>query len=73
MLRPEFLQLQALLMLAVDLLMLSVIKKIDFEDPVQLILFALCLRFTLFTYNIALGIAASPIAYPLTALAARRT
>lgn len=73
MLNPSFLQLAcAPALILVGVLMLSSLKKIDFEDPVQAIPAALTVAFMVFTYNITLGIAASLVAYPLVAVAAKR-
>ena len=72
-LNPSFLQLaSAPALIAVGLLMLSTAKRIDFDDMVQVIPATIAIAFMLFTFNIAMGIAASLIAYPLAALAAGR-
>ncbi len=63
---PEILQLaSAPALVAVGFLMISLLGKIDVHDPVQVITLGLAVSFMLFTYNIALGIAASLVAYPL--------
>ncbi len=68
---PHFLQLaSAPALIAVGVMMMSVAKHIDFTDPTQAIPATITIAFMLFTYNIALGIAAGLIAYPLTAAAA---
>lgn len=72
-LNPGFLQLaSAPALIAVGILMMSVVRHIDFTDIVQVIPTVITMAFMLFTYNIALGIAAGLVAYPLTALAAGR-
>ncbi len=73
MLNPSFLQLaSAPALIAVGILMMSVVKNIDFSDVVQVIPVTITIAFMLFTFNIALGIAASLVTYPLVALAAGR-
>ena len=52
--------------------MMSVVQHIDFTDIVQVVPTVITIAFMLFTYNIALGIAAGLVAYPLTALVAGR-
>ncbi len=72
-LNPGFLQLaSAPALIAVGILMMSVVQHIDFTDIVQVIPTVITMAFMLFTYNIALGIAAGLVAYPLTALVAGR-
>ncbi len=69
MLKPEFLQLaSAPALMVVGILMLSVVKNIDFDDPLQVATLAITVGFMIFTFNIALGIAAGLVAYPLLAL-----
>ncbi len=64
-----FLQLaSAPALVAVGILMMSMLGKIRFDDMVHVVPLAATLGFMLFTYNIALGIAASLVTYPLTAL-----
>jgi len=71
---PTILQLaSAPALIAVGILMMSVLGKIDFTDPVHYIPAAATLMFMIFTFNIAMGIAASLIAYPLTAALLGRT
>ncbi len=66
---PGFLQLaSAPALIAVGILMMTVLGKIDFNDPLHYIPAAATIMFMIFTFNIAMGIAASLIAYPLTAL-----
>ncbi len=70
-LNPGFLQLaSAPALIAVGILMMSVVRHIDFTDIVQVVPTVITMAFMLFTYNIALGIAAGLVAYPLTALVA---
>lgn len=70
---PSFLQLAcAPALIVVGILMLSALKRIDFDDPVQAVPAALTVAFMVFTYNITLGIAASLVAYPLVATAVGR-
>ena len=72
-LNPGFLQLaSAPALIAVGILMMSVVQHIDFTDIVQVVPTVITIAFMLFTYNIALGIAAGLVAYPLTALVAGR-
>ena len=73
MLNPKFLQLaSAPALIAVGILMMSVIRNIDFNDIVQAISVTIAISFMLFTFSIAIGIAASLVAYPLIAAAAGR-
>lgn len=73
MLDPRFLQLScAPALILIGILMLSALKQIDFEDPVQAVPAAITVAFMVFTYNITLGIAASLVAYPLVAVATKR-
>ncbi|NPA96068.1 MAG: NCS2 family permease [Crenarchaeota archaeon] len=69
MLQPSFLQLaSAPALMAVGVLMLSVVKQINFDDPLQVATLAITVGFMIFTFNIALGIAAGLVSYPLLAL-----
>ncbi len=69
MLRPEFLQLaSAPALIAVGILMLSLVKTINFEDPVQVATMSITVGFMIFTFNIALGIGAGLVSYPLLML-----
>jgi len=63
---PAFLQLaSAPALIAVGILMMSVIAKIKVEDLSEVIPLSITLMFMLFTFSIAMGIAASLVAYPL--------
>lgn len=67
---PGFLQLaSAPALIAVGILMMSVVARIKTEDLSQVVPLSITLMFMLFTYSIAMGIAASLVAYPLVMLA----
>ncbi|MEM1801200.1 MAG: NCS2 family permease [Desulfurococcaceae archaeon] len=71
MLDPGFLTLAgAPALIVIGIIMLSALRGINFENPVEAIPAAMAIGFMIFTYNISLGIAASLIAYPLVATAA---
>jgi len=73
MLDPMFLTLAgAPALIVVGIVMLSVLSKMNLEDPTQVIPLAVTVGFMIFTYNITLGIAASLVAYPLVAAAVGR-
>lgn len=73
-LNPGFLQLaSAPALIAVGILMMTVLGRIDFNDPLHYIPAAATIMFMIFTFNIAMGIAASLVAYPLTALVMGRS
>jgi len=73
MLDPRFLTLAgAPALIVVGIVMLSVLSKMNLEDPTQVIPLAVTVGFMIFTYNITLGIAASLVAYPLVAAAVGR-
>lgn len=70
---PAFLQLaSAPALIAVGILMMSVITRIKTEDLSQVVPLGITLMFMLFTFSIAMGIAASLVAYPLVMLATGR-
>ncbi len=70
MLDPGFLTLAgAPALIVVGIVMLSVLSKMNLEDPLQVIPLAITVGFMIFTYNITLGIAASLVTYPLVAVA----
>ncbi len=74
MLDPGFLTLAgAPALIVVGIIMLSVLSKINLEDPLQVIPLAITIGFMVFTYNITLGIAASLITYPLVAVVLKRS
>jgi AGZA family xanthine/uracil permease-like MFS transporter len=56
-------------LIVVGIVMLSVLSRMNLEDPLQVIPLAITVGFMIFTYNITLGIAASLVAYPLVAIA----
>jgi len=73
MLDPGFLTLAgAPALIVVGIIMLSVLGKINLEDPLQVVPLAITVGFMVFTYNITLGIAASLVTYPLVAVAMGR-
>jgi AGZA family xanthine/uracil permease-like MFS transporter len=70
MLDPGFLTLAgAPALIVVGIVMLSVLSRMNLEDPLQVIPLAITVGFMIFTYNITLGIAASLVAYPFVAIA----
>ncbi len=70
---PDFLRLaSAPALIAVGILMLTVARHIEFDDIVQTVTVATAIGVTVFTYNIALGIASSLVVYPIAATIAKR-
>jgi len=59
-------------LIAVGVLMIGSIRKIDFEDMTELVPAFVTIAMMLFTYNIANGLTAGLLVYPIMKLAAGR-